>query len=96
MRNHLFGEISDQRKNGGSTVVLVVALFERMQRDHITSRSTTKFVKWFVDNSVMQKGLVDHTSTLDIDGKGVCEEAIEELLLSASVTAADVDKCTAE
>jgi hypothetical protein len=67
-----------------------------MQRDHITSRSTKKYVKWFVDKSVMQKGLANHTSTLDIDGKGICVEAIEELLLSASVTAADVDKCTAE
>jgi hypothetical protein len=67
-----------------------------MQRDYIASRSTKKFVKWFVDKSAMQKGLANHTSTLDIDGKGICVEAIEELLLSASATAADVDKCTAE
>jgi hypothetical protein len=44
----------------------------------------------------MQKGLANHTSTLDIDGKSICVEAIEELLLSATATAADVDKCTAE
>jgi hypothetical protein len=34
----------------------------------------------------MQKGLANHTLALDIDGKGVCNEAIEELLLAASVT----------
>jgi hypothetical protein len=42
MRNHFFGETSEQRKNGGSAVVLVVALSERMQRDYIASRSTKK------------------------------------------------------
>jgi hypothetical protein len=96
MRNHLFVEASEQRKNGGSTVVLVVALYERMERDYIASSSTKRFVKWFTDEAAMQNGLTNHTAALDIDGKGVCVEVIEELLLSASVTTADVDNCTAE
>jgi hypothetical protein len=96
MRNHLFVEASKQRKNGGSAVVLVVALYERMQRDYIASSSTKRFVKWFTDKAAMQNGLTNHTAALDIDGKGVCGEVIEELLLSASVTTANVDNCTAE
>ena len=39
MRNHFFGETSDQRKSGGSTLVLVVALFERTKRDHKASKA---------------------------------------------------------
>ena len=39
MRNHFFGETSDQKKSGGSTLVLVVALFERTKRDHKASKA---------------------------------------------------------
>ena len=39
MRNHFFGETSDQRKSRGSTLVLVVALFERTKRDHKASKA---------------------------------------------------------
>jgi hypothetical protein len=77
---------SDQRKSGGSTLVLVVALFERMKRDDKASKAKKGFEKWFEDKSAMQKGLANHTLALDIDGKGVCNEAIEELLLAASAT----------
>ena len=86
MRNHFFGETSDQRKSGGSTLVLVVALFERMKCDHKANKAKKRFEKWFEYKSAMQKGLANHTLALDIDGKGVCNEAIEELLLAASVT----------
>jgi hypothetical protein len=43
MRNHFFGETSDQRKSGGSTLILVVTLCERMKRDHKASKSKKRF-----------------------------------------------------
>ena len=51
MRKHFLGEASDQRKDGGSALVLVVALSERMKRDHHATKSKTKFTKWFEDKS---------------------------------------------
>jgi hypothetical protein len=67
-----------------------------MKRNHHATKSKTKFVKGFEDKSAMQRGLANHTMALDLDGKGVCAEAIEELLLAADVTTADIWSCKAE
>jgi hypothetical protein len=62
-----------------------------MKRDHKASKSKMKwFEKWFEDKAAMQRGLANHTMALDTDGKGVCNEAIEELLLEANATTADI------
>jgi hypothetical protein len=39
MRNHFLDDASDQRKNGGSALALVVSLYGRMKRDHKQARS---------------------------------------------------------
>jgi hypothetical protein len=96
MRNHFLVVASDQRKTGGSELALVVSLLGRMKRDHKQAKSKTAFVEWFKDKSVMQMGLANHTLALSIDGKAVCNEAIEELLLSSGVTAADIWSCTVD
>jgi hypothetical protein len=60
------------------------------------SRSKKKLVQWFTDRTAMQNGLPDHVAMLDTDCKRVCVEVIEELLLWAGVTTADIENCTAE
>jgi hypothetical protein len=97
MRNLLFFETSEQRKRGGgSAVVLAVALYERMESDWKASSSKKRFGHWFTDKTAMQNGLTDHGAMLDTDCKRACVEVIEELLLWAGVTTADVENCTAE
>ena len=75
------------------------ALYERMESDWKACKHKSKmpkFVHWFTDKAAMQIGLTDHVAMLDTDGKRVCIEVIEYLLLWANVTPADIKKCTAE
>ena len=90
MRNHFLVEASDQRKAGGSKLVLLVSLLNRMKRDHKQAKTKEKFVEWFKDKTLMQQGLANHSLVLSTDGKAVCNEAIEELLLASDVTTADI------
>jgi hypothetical protein len=94
MRNHFLVEASDQRKAGGSKLVLLVSLLNRMKRDHKQAKTKTKFVEWFKDKTLMQQGLANHSLVLSTDGKAVYNEAIEELLLASGVTTADIWSCT--
>ena len=100
MRNQILLETSEQRKSiGGSAVVLGNALYERMESDYKACKHKNKmpkFVHWFTEKSAMQNGLTDHGAMLNTDGKRVCIEVIESLLVWANVTAADIKKCTAE
>jgi hypothetical protein len=93
-RNHFLVGASDQRKAGGSKLVLMVSLLNRMKRDHKQAKTKEKFVEWFKDKTLMQQGLANHSLVLSTDGKAVCNEAIEELLLTSGVTTVDIWSCT--
>jgi hypothetical protein len=83
MRNHFFGETSDQGISGGSTLVLVVALFERTKQTRSQGEQGEEEVREVVRRQVGDaEGVGKPHLALDIDGKGVCNEAIEELLLA--------------
>ena len=94
MRNHFLKVASDQRKDGGSKLSLMVALLKRMQRDHKQAKTKVAFAQWYKDKELMQQGLANHSLALDTDSKSVCNEAIEELLLASDVTTVDIWSCT--
>ena len=56
MRNHFLMEASDQRKDGGSKLSLIVSLLKRMKRDHKQAKTKEAFVEWFKDRELMQQG----------------------------------------